>query len=186
MGAAMFYSPIQIILLVVILYSGKVWQRKSLANLLFLSIWYKMFWQINRSAKRLLIVSTNIIWIVLVGQITNDSPNFPNFPIIQQYNKYLIYSKIKFSFINYIGFCQHHYSDIFQFQISSVISLCVCVCVYVHECVCVCVQVCVYMHTCINVRITHQKVYTYMYPLYRKFGREIRACIAIVHVVELC
>ena len=43
-----------------LLYSEKVWWGKCLVNLLFLSIWQKIFWQINRSANRLLIVSANL------------------------------------------------------------------------------------------------------------------------------
>ena len=42
-----------------ILNSGKVWWEESLANLPFSSIWRKV-WQISRSAKRLLIVRTNL------------------------------------------------------------------------------------------------------------------------------
>ena len=40
----------------------------------------KKLWQINRSANRLV-----LLWMVLVWQITDDSPNFPlpNFPAIQ-------------------------------------------------------------------------------------------------------
>ena len=41
-------------------YSGKVWQEECLANLLFLSVWRKKVWQINRSAKGLLIVTTTL------------------------------------------------------------------------------------------------------------------------------
>ena len=47
-------------------YSEKVWWKKSLANLLFLSIWQKLC-QIIRSAKRLLIVSTNLVGSSLVN-----------------------------------------------------------------------------------------------------------------------
>ena len=41
-------------------YSGKVCWGESLANRLFSSIWRKKVWQINRSASRLSIVSTNL------------------------------------------------------------------------------------------------------------------------------
>ena len=41
-------------------YSGKVWWGKSLANWLFSSLWSKKVLRINRSANRLLIVSTNL------------------------------------------------------------------------------------------------------------------------------
>ena len=40
--------------------SGKVWQGESLANWLFSSLWQKKVWWMNRSANRLLIVSTNL------------------------------------------------------------------------------------------------------------------------------
>ena len=40
-------------------YSGKVWQGK-VCNWLVSSIWQNKIWQINRSAYRLLIVSTNL------------------------------------------------------------------------------------------------------------------------------
>ena len=58
-----------------LLYSGKVWQGKRLANWLFLSLWWKKVWWISRSANRLFIVSTNLDG--LVWQITDNSPNFP-------------------------------------------------------------------------------------------------------------
>ena len=41
-------------------YSGKVWQGETLANLLFLSIWRKKVWRMNRSANRLSIVTTDL------------------------------------------------------------------------------------------------------------------------------
>ena len=44
------------------------------------SIWQKKVWRINKSADRLLIVSTN--WMVLVWQITDNLPNSPNLPAI--------------------------------------------------------------------------------------------------------
>ena len=52
--------------LFVALYSGKVWQGKGLVNLLFSSIW-KNVWSINRSSKRLVIVSTNLDRFSLVN-----------------------------------------------------------------------------------------------------------------------
>ena len=42
-------------------------QRESLANSLFSSIWRKKVWRINRSANRLLIVSTNLDRFSLVN-----------------------------------------------------------------------------------------------------------------------
>ena len=44
----------------VIPYGGKVWWEESLANWLVSSIWQKKVWRINRSANRLLIISTNL------------------------------------------------------------------------------------------------------------------------------
>ena len=41
-------------------YSGKVWQGENLTNWFFLSLWRKKVLQINRSANRLFIVSTNL------------------------------------------------------------------------------------------------------------------------------
>ena len=58
-----------------ILNRGKVWWEESLANLPFSSIWRKV-WQISRSAKRLLIVRTNLVW-----QVTDNSPNSTNIPL---------------------------------------------------------------------------------------------------------
>ena len=46
-------------------YSGKVWQ--GVANLLFLCIWWKKLWQMNRSANRLSIVTTNLDGFSLVN-----------------------------------------------------------------------------------------------------------------------
>ena len=51
--------------------------EEKLANLLFLSIWQKKVWQINRSAKSLIIVSTNQDGFSLANH--DDSPNLPNF-----------------------------------------------------------------------------------------------------------
>ena len=41
-------------------YSGKVWRAECLANLLFSSVWRKKVWRINRSAKGLSMVTTNL------------------------------------------------------------------------------------------------------------------------------
>ena len=43
-----------------------------------LNIWRKNVWRVNRSANRLLIVSTNLDG--LVWRIADDLPNLPNFP----------------------------------------------------------------------------------------------------------
>ena len=45
---------------VVIPYSGKVWRAEGLANLLFSSVWRKKVWRMNRSAKGLSMVTTNL------------------------------------------------------------------------------------------------------------------------------
>ena len=52
-------------------------------NLFFSSVWQKKVWRMNRSAKGLLIITTNLVW-----QIADDSTNsptfyLPNFPAIQ-------------------------------------------------------------------------------------------------------
>ena len=48
------------LLIQVIPYSGKVWRAECLANLLFSSVWRKKVWRINRSAKGLSMVTTNL------------------------------------------------------------------------------------------------------------------------------
>ena len=62
-------------------YSGKVWwgeawRGESLVNWLISSIWRKKVWRINRSANRLLIVSTNLDGFSLTnrGQFAKHSP----------------------------------------------------------------------------------------------------------------
>ena len=65
--------------------AGKFGGEESLANWLFSSIWRKKDWWINRSANRLLIVSTNLVW-----QITDDLPNLPNFPPAKLF-RYTVY-----------------------------------------------------------------------------------------------
>ena len=47
-------------LITVIPYSGKAWQGECWANLLFSSVWRKEVWQMNRSAKALLIVTSTL------------------------------------------------------------------------------------------------------------------------------
>ena len=68
--------------LVLLPYSGKFWQGETLANLLFLSIWRKKVWRMNRSANRLSIVTTNLDDFSLVnhGQFANLSPH-QTFPL---------------------------------------------------------------------------------------------------------
>ena len=41
-------------------YRGKVWWAECLANLLFSSVWQKKVWRMNRSAKGLSMVTTNL------------------------------------------------------------------------------------------------------------------------------
>ena len=62
-----------------ILYSGKVWQWKSLANWLFSSIWQKKVWWINRSANKLLIVSIYLNGFILAnhGQFAKFTKHSP-------------------------------------------------------------------------------------------------------------
>ena len=57
-----------------ILYSWKVWWRECLANLFSLSVWQKKVWQMNRLAKGLSMVTTNLDVFSL-----DDSPNSPTF-----------------------------------------------------------------------------------------------------------
>ena len=73
----MYFQLSYISLMTIIPYSRKVWRVEGLANLLFSNIWQKKVWQMNRSAKELLIVTTNLM--ALVWRITDDSPNLPNF-----------------------------------------------------------------------------------------------------------
>ena len=74
-------------------HSGKVWQGESLANWLFLSIWRKKVWRINRSANRLSIVSTKLDGFSLANhrqfaKFTKLSPcqTFPLYGIMQLSN----------------------------------------------------------------------------------------------------
>ena len=48
-------------------YSEKVWRRECLANLLFSSVWRKKVWQMNRSAKGLSVVTTNLDGVSLAN-----------------------------------------------------------------------------------------------------------------------
>ena len=41
-------------------YSRKIWQGECLVNLLFSNVWQKKVWQLNRSAKGLLIVTNTL------------------------------------------------------------------------------------------------------------------------------
>ena len=41
-------------------YSGKVWRAECFTNLLFSSVWRKKVWRMNRSAKGLSMVTTNL------------------------------------------------------------------------------------------------------------------------------
>ena len=51
-----------------ILYSGKVWRAECLVNLLFSSVWRKKVWRMNRSAKGLSMVTTNLDGFSLVNR----------------------------------------------------------------------------------------------------------------------
>ena len=50
-------------------YSGKVWRAGCLANLLFLSVWRKKVWRMNRSAKRLSMVAINLDGFSLANRL---------------------------------------------------------------------------------------------------------------------
>ena len=61
-------------------YSRKVWLGQNLVNWLVSRIWWKKVWRINRSANRLLIVSSNLDDYSLAnhGRFTFPLPNFHN------------------------------------------------------------------------------------------------------------
>jgi len=60
-------------------YSGKVWQWKSLANLLVLSIWWKKFAEwIDSAMQKVIIVGRNLDDFSLANH-GYDLPNSPNF-----------------------------------------------------------------------------------------------------------
>ena len=50
-------------------YSGKVWRAECLANLLFLSVWRKKVWRMNRSAKGLSMVGINLDGFSLANRL---------------------------------------------------------------------------------------------------------------------
>ena len=50
-------------------YSGKVWQAECLANLLFLSVWWKKVWRMNRSAKGLSMVGIDLDGFSLANRL---------------------------------------------------------------------------------------------------------------------
>ena len=50
-------------------YSGKVWWAECLANLLFLSVWWKKVWRMNRSAKGLSMVGINLDGFSLANRL---------------------------------------------------------------------------------------------------------------------
>ena len=72
-------------IILLIPYSGKVWQGETLANWLFSSIWRNKVWRINISTNRLLIVSTNLDGFRLANhQFTKFAIlSLLNFPTIQ-------------------------------------------------------------------------------------------------------
>ena len=75
-------------------YGRKVWQWERLVNLLFLSFWQKKVWQINRSAKRLLIIST-----YLDGFSLANHGGFTKFakPSPAKLSRYMVYHEVKIS-----------------------------------------------------------------------------------------
>ena len=75
-------------------YGRKVWQWERLVNLLFLSFWQKKVWQINRSAKRLLIIST-----YLDGFSLANHGGFTTFakPSPAKLSRYMVYHEVKMS-----------------------------------------------------------------------------------------
>ena len=75
--------------------SGKVWQGECLANLLFSSIWWKKVWQMNRSAKGLLIVMTALDGFSLT--------NYRRFAKLYTRQAFLLYGSA------FLGVQQHRY-----------------------------------------------------------------------------
>ena len=78
-------------------YGRKVWQWERLVNLLFLSLWQKKVWQINRSAKRLLIIST-----YLDGFSLANHGGFATFakPSPAKLSRFMVYHEVKMSAVS--------------------------------------------------------------------------------------
>ena len=70
-------------------YSGKVWQAECLANLLFSSIWWKKVWQMNRSAKGLSMVTTNLDGFSLANR-----RRFAKFTELSPRQTFLLYGSV--------------------------------------------------------------------------------------------
>ena len=81
-------------------YGGKIWLGKNLANRLISSIWQKKVWRINRSANRILIVSTNLDGFSLVNhgwftKFANFSPHQSSlYTVYNMHLQYLVSSSI--------------------------------------------------------------------------------------------
>ena len=77
----------------VLLYSRNVWQGGNLVNLFFLNVWK------TRSAKRLLIVISNLVDFSLVNH--GWLPNLPNFPTANCscYTVYVMYINLIFDLL---------------------------------------------------------------------------------------
>ena len=67
-------------------YSGKVWLAECLANLLFSSVWQKKVWRMNRLAKGLSMVTTN-----LVGFSLANCRQFAKFAKLSSHQTFLLY-----------------------------------------------------------------------------------------------
>ena len=123
----------------------------------FPSIWQEKDWQLNRSAKRLLIVSTNLVW-----QITDDL--LPNLPIFSptKLDYYTVSSKLIY---NQSQCCTYvvpfsspqervprrliHKATRYRVNSTDSDHMCACMCIstYIHS-VCGCVRACVRACVC--------------------------------------
>ena len=76
------------------IYSWKVWWGEVGESTLFRHL-AKKVWQISRSTKRSLIVSTNLVWGIMDN--SPNSPHFPlpNFPAIRYIHSLLIFMFVK-------------------------------------------------------------------------------------------
>ena len=74
-----------------VMYSGKVWQGEHLANLLFSNCWQKKVWQMNKSTKGLLIVTTTLDGVSLVNR-----RRFAKFTKLSTCQTFLLYGRYEY------------------------------------------------------------------------------------------
>ena len=70
-------------------YSGKVWRAECLANLLFLNVWLKKVWRMNRSAKGLSMVGINLDGFSLTNRL-----RFTKFAKLSPHQSFPLYGNI--------------------------------------------------------------------------------------------